>query len=346
MGFRDTLKDANTTGDTSVHEVCEMVADEDSEVPTSCWPYNVADERIIKGILWPQNDPDNINWPHAHWQLENSCVCVEMMKPDSAITNQGNVPQKSTQRPTKTNNHPHNQPCAEKDIDFNHRQQQKHGIWQLCHACVQVTRIDNTHKINADGSVKLKRQLVYMEKYDDTFVSVKPMKANKKVPIIKPAERIEVFNMDVVRDLYVKRSAAVKCNKCGKKYSRKSSLNYHVKDKHEHKTRFQCKVCDRCFLSKSQYTVHVARHNKKKRVECRKCLQKFYCVSDRNKHLRNCFKRPNYKCKICDSKFSSKEGLRTHVLQEVSRRRYVCVSCKKKFLHYSSLYNHMKACED
>lgn len=314
-----------------------------------CWPQDVSDQTILKRILWPELNPNSVSWPHAYWQLLNSCVEVCELRISDVMIRSVNLRKKSI-RSQVTDREVAVQSLKISASELNDNEEShtfmRRGLWQLSHSCVDVQKLDETHKINVDGSVKLRRQMVQVFPISDEFVCVKPMKANKVVPVTKPAERKEIFDLDAVKELYTRRSTKFHCDKCGKAYSRKSSLNYHVKDKHMHITRFRCGDCDRCFLSKSQFTVHVARHKKKKRSQCRKCLKRFFCVSDRNKHMRSCFKAPQFRCKICLKWFQSRESLRCHVMHKVSRRRFKCGICAAKFSHYASLHKHLKSCRN
>lgn len=314
-----------------------------------CWPHSESDEHILKRILWPNKDPNSISWPHAYWQLVNTCVSVSELKITSEIIRSVNLHTDSISKSPNCTDRDLTvrflETTASKEMDENEaRKALQSGLWKLTHACVDVPKLELSHKIGRDGSVKLQRQMVQVFPVSDTFVSVQPRKVNKVVPVIKPAERKEIFALDAVRELYRPRSLNFQCDQCGKGYARKSSLNFHVKDKHMHVTRFRCNHCERCFLSKSQFAVHVARHIKQKRSECRKCLQKFYSISDRNKHLKTCFKGPQFKCKTCLKRFQTRESLRCHVMQKLSRRRFKCGVCDAKFKHYASLHKHFKTC--
>lgn len=370
------MLDATEGSEWSTQELVQRTpADNSGYDKNRCWPHNIEDEEILKRILWPDVNPESIDWPRSLWQLTHTCVEVrELSITDPAILSVNLNPTTVTKDPiekvtqiTKDNNkdlQPEKQVQGfnvtnkqymaikkhlhEYGVNLNEEKRRNmvtHGLWQINHGCVSVRKLDETHKICSNGTVKLRRQLVEIRPYTEEFVSIRPMKRNKLVPVCKPEEREEIFEMDAVKELYCKRKRIYNCEQCNKGYSRRSSLTYHVKDKHLHYTRFQCRVCDRCFLSKSQFTVHVARHSKKKKFECRKCLQRFFTVSDRNKHMTTCFKQPKFQCKICEKRFQTKESLRCHVVQKMSRRRFKCGMCKAKFLHYTSLYKHLKKCE-
>nr|XP_013026391.1 unnamed protein product [Anser cygnoides domesticus] len=103
------------------------------------------------------------------------------------------------------------------------------------------------------------------------------------------------------------------CRKCGKSYSRGSSLNRHQR-------------------------VHVG----EKPFTCCKCGRSFVCSSSLKDHLKNPCQEKPYKCPKCEKRFVSSRSLQKHCKLHHDSNVYQCSDCGKNLTSNSALLIHRR----
>ncbi|CAH1792018.1 unnamed protein product, partial [Owenia fusiformis] len=100
------------------------------------------------------------------------------------------------------------------------------------------------------------------------------------------------------------------CDKCGKIYSRKCSLEAHIVRNHSDEN-VPCSICNQTFQSNYHLKMHHKRVHDKK-VQCEHCGKSFGMPQDLKEHVRiHTGERP-YKCEICDKSFAQGGSLYKH----------------------------------
>ena len=196
-----------------------------------------------------------------------------------------------------------------------------------------------SHQKECDGTLKNESNMYYLVKSGETtvFQCKKCEKCYQKVASIS-----EHFNQTHREKLF-------KCEKCAKTFPFQSRLNYHMarctrdrvrKDhfkrprisesfydliKGENGTKFQCKVCKKCFERKITYQNHFNQHHRENSSECSKCKTRLFNPSELKKHSVQCQEtlngRLSNKCDICNDTFMSRLMMKRHLRNHASNKK-------------------------
>ena len=121
------------------------------------------------------------------------------------------------------------------------------------------------------------------------------------------------------------REKTLKCDQCDKKFTRKDSLQKHIKKKHEFKKVLSCKSCEKHFQTNFELTTHLKIFHKRKTHDCEKCGKAFPSRSGKSNHKSfvNCKpdespksqkeKVKDQKYDICNKAFNAKANLKRHL---------------------------------
>lgn len=155
-----------------------------------------------------------------------------------------------------------------------------------------------------------------------------------------------------------------KCENCLKIYSRKASLDGHLKNEH-----FQCNQCCEIFNFEIKLRQHKQQkhtnqeyplqtninndtnnheinneNSKSKKHPCLYCGKIFVknCLLERHERIhRN--ERP-YSCPICNKAFTQKCSLTIHQLKHTGERPHPCPHCPQRFAQKTNLFIHVNRC--
>lgn len=130
------------------------------------------------------------------------------------------------------------------------------------------------------------------------------------------------------------------CNECGKEYSRKDRLSYHLRMQHSKKSSQNCQ---------------------KYKCEKKKCGYKFTRRTDLNRHRRAVhLKMREYKCNDCGQNFAQKSNMLNHQKvvhakvvtskvetdQSVEVAAFPCPNCNKRFTRRHNMTTHIQTVHD
>ena len=136
------------------------------------------------------------------------------------------------------------------------------------------------------------------------------------------------------------------CDKCGIKYTSKSSLELHIgRDHATSKPSIPCPHCSKMFYTQSHLSQHNSQCHGIKKFLCTLCDYQAVNKSRFNKHMLSHSDERPYPCSMCSLKFKSKVDLKKHELKvhlQPEVRNHKCNYCGKGFKHHSNLREHIK----
>ena len=174
-------------------------------------------------------------------------------------------------------------------------------------------------------------------------------------------------------------SVVHQCDKCGKSYARKSSLEDHIAFSHQGIRKYECQECKRCFelytsfkkhllshtqfgfqcetcghisKSKDNYDTHMRKHTGEKPYVCELCSARFTCQSSLICHRKMHSGEAKVMCNHCGKQISNKKNLKRHIAQKHSgivkpenpydKYKLKCQMCDGRFSKVSNLNRHIK----
>ncbi|CAB0039904.1 unnamed protein product [Trichogramma brassicae] len=135
------------------------------------------------------------------------------------------------------------------------------------------------------------------------------------------------------------------CDRCEKKFGRKSDLLTHQRTVHEGRKDFACGKCEKKFGHKITLLLHQKTvHDGRKDYACDRCEKEFGQKSKLNDHQKIVHEgRKDFACDKCEKKFGQKSTLLLHQRTvHGGRKDFACDKCEKKFGQKSSLFSHQK----
>jgi uncharacterized Zn-finger protein len=131
------------------------------------------------------------------------------------------------------------------------------------------------------------------------------------------------------------------CTTCGKKFSTKYVLKYHVKSEHMGlKKSFICPTCGKSFTQKQSYVMHANVHLGFRPFICEVCGVSFSYEKSLREHKYMHKEGKNFKCEICGKHFKQPSALGTHMKIHKETKDYLCKICGKGFTQRQALLRH------
>ncbi|KAJ2942445.1 hypothetical protein O0L34_g16050 [Tuta absoluta] len=140
------------------------------------------------------------------------------------------------------------------------------------------------------------------------------------------------------------------CNECGKVFSSRKTLRYHLNVLHAGNNRYPCPRCGKVYQWKSNLGRHLRSHKARDTGElyCAACDKRFASVATYRQHLAISKQHVSesqfsFTCDECGKKFVSKTRLRDHIdWEHLQKIKFRCQLCNKPFKCHTSLYVHLK----
>ncbi|KAI5636823.1 zinc-finger double domain-containing protein [Phthorimaea operculella] len=116
-----------------------------------------------------------------------------------------------------------------------------------------------------------------------------------------------------------------KCPECLNVYAKKDSLKDHYNFVHAKKKDFYCKYCDKAFMFRSRYWLHMKVHHEgyklPKNKLCYICGRGFSQKNVLDNHIRTHTGERPFACPHCTSSFAQKVALRSHIAHVHEKRQ-------------------------
>jgi len=135
------------------------------------------------------------------------------------------------------------------------------------------------------------------------------------------------------------------CSKCPKKFTRKSTLNSHIKIMHSKERPFKCELCEKMFATKGNRDRHLNSHLNEKHHKCSSCGKRFRRLESLRYHLKAHDGIKDLKCSQCDRGYTNPSELKKHCLRKHangSERRFECIFCAKSFATGADIERHLR----
>ena len=162
--------------------------------------------------------------------------------------------------------------------------------------------------------------------------------------------------------MHSKLESDYKCKTCGKTYSNKNALTYHMEKHKKELVKFCCDECGKQYRSKQGLKTHkIAVHESDAPLQlpCDHCDALFTNKSNLNRHKRSVHEDlmninadyipplkelHKFQCSNCDKEFSRKDILKRHIQSVHSEiQTFSCEYCSSKFQRSDVLARHIKS---
>lgn len=139
------------------------------------------------------------------------------------------------------------------------------------------------------------------------------------------------------------------CEYCPTTCGRKTDLRIHMAKLHSSDNPHKCKRCDKIFLDRYSYKIHIKSHEGEKCFKCDLCNYASAAPRHLEAHMCVHFNQKPYECDECDQCFRQKQLLKRHknlyhdpnyIPPEPKAKNHICKTCSKTFRHKGNLMRH------
>ncbi|CAH1953562.1 unnamed protein product [Acanthoscelides obtectus] len=223
---------------------------------------------------------------------------------------------------------------------------EKHFVTErelITHQCVsnKMASEDSEKKLYSIHNQRIKdeQQLCDRDKeirdlYNNTFC----INCNKRVKNLDK-HNANIHNMNGKPEVK-KKKVDLKCGYCEKVFLTRHNYRLHIMV-HTGETPFKCQYCDKKVASLSRLVTHERTHTGEKPFICSVCGKAFGQNSALNTHMKQHTGRPEV-CQICSKTFCRKSELKLHMDKHIGLKPHLCTECGKAFAQKSHLTDHMK----
>ena len=132
----------------------------------------------------------------------------------------------------------------------------------------------------------------------------------------------------------------IRCELCGKNFTKQSRLQSHIDSIHKNIRNFQCQHCDKAFKAKIHLDNHMLQHSGDRPFECRECGERFRHKLSLISHSRIHSDSRPFVCDTCGKAFRDNSTLKAHTRVHSGEKPYKCNLCDKSFTQRAGLNYH------
>ncbi len=140
-----------------------------------------------------------------------------------------------------------------------------------------------------------------------------------------------------------KKSLYAKCPICAQTFY-KTSINKHIRIKHQGQKPYNCDVCSASFVTKCNLLNHQWQHRnaRSRPFKCQLCSKAYLRQALLDAHMRSHRGVKPFVCNECGLQFANKSNWQRHVAEHSGARNYECPHCHKRFSRGYYLTDHLK----
>ena len=132
----------------------------------------------------------------------------------------------------------------------------------------------------------------------------------------------------------------IRCELCGKNFTKQSRLQSHINSIHKNIRNFQCQHCDKAFKAKIHLDNHMLQHSGDRPFQCGECGERFRHKLSLISHSRIHSDSRPFVCDTCGRAFRDNSTLKAHTRVHSGEKPYKCKLCDKSFTQRAGLNYH------
>jgi len=133
------------------------------------------------------------------------------------------------------------------------------------------------------------------------------------------------------------------CLQCNAQFTKKSTLNRHIKSIHEAIT-YSCSHCDKTFKQQGTMNRHIKSKHEGVKYICNQCDYQATLKFHLTIHIQSIHDGVKYACNECGHQATHQSSLTQHIRSKHEGFKYTCKHCSKEY-SYQSRYKHLKTCK-
>ncbi|KAM4012848.1 gastrula zinc finger protein XlCGF66.1-like isoform 2-T2 [Anomaloglossus baeobatrachus] len=163
----------------------------------------------------------------------------------------------------------------------------------------------------------------------------------QKSELSQNCQQNKSYSRDMEHEMAPTRKKPFSCSECGKCFIRKSQLTIHQRT-HTGEKPFSCPECGKCFTWKITLANHQKNHSGEKPFSCSECGKSYIQRSLLVRHQKIHTGEKPFSCSECEKCFIQISDLVRHQKIHTGKKPFSCPECGKCFTRKSGLVYHQK----
>lgn len=136
--------------------------------------------------------------------------------------------------------------------------------------------------------------------------------------------------------------ALLSCPECGTHFTRRDTLDEHMRMHAEKDKPFKCSLCEESFMTYKDMQAHKAGHGRKPPHVCEICGKGYLQLGTLAEHRFSHEEERRFACPICGKRFFSSMALKRHNRVHTGERPFRCTICGLNFVIRAHLLAHKR----